>query len=267
MKKYLSFFRIRFVGGLQYRAAALAGIVTQFAWGFLSVLMYKAFYASNPDAFPMEFSQLSTYIWLQQAFLALFMPWLFEQDIFDNIVSGNVAYELCRPCDIYNMWFARNAATRLSNTVLRCMPILIVAVFLPAPFRLMLPAGWLNAVLFIVSLLLGFLVQVSISIIIYISAFYTISAAGIKMVSITLTEFLSGAVIPIPFFPEAVQKVFNFLPFASIQNTPFLIYVGYTGGAQAGIAIALQVGWLIAIFAAGRLLIARAMKRVVVQGG
>lgn len=267
MKQYLSFFRIRFVGGLQYRAAALAGIVTQFAWGFLSVLMYKAFYESNPDAFPMEFSQLSTYIWLQQAFLALFMPWLFEQDIFDSIVSGNVAYELCRPCDIYNMWFARNAAIRLSNTVLRCMPILLVAAFLPAPFKMTLPAGWLNAALFIVSMVLGFLVQVSISLVIYISAFYTVSAQGIKMLSITLTEFLSGAVIPIPFFPEAVQKVFNVLPFASVQNTPFLIYVGYTGGAQAGIAIALQVAWLIVLFAAGRLLVRRAMKKVVVQGG
>ncbi len=267
MKQYLSFFRIRFVAGLQYRAAALAGIVTQFAWGFLSVLMYKAFYESNPDAFPMEFSQLVTYLWLQQAFLALFMPWLFEQDIFDSVVSGNVAYELCRPCDTYNMWFARNAATRLSNTVLRCMPILIVTAFLPAPFRMTLPAGWLNAALFLVSMILGFLVQVSISLIIYISAFYTVSAQGIKMLSITLTEFLSGAVIPIPFFPEAVQKVFNALPFASIQNTPFLIYVGYTGGAEAAIAVALQAVWLVVIIVAGRLLIGHAMKKVVVQGG
>ena len=32
MKKYLSFFRIRFIAGLQYRAAAWAGIATQFAW-------------------------------------------------------------------------------------------------------------------------------------------------------------------------------------------------------------------------------------------
>jgi ABC-2 type transport system ATP-binding protein len=35
MKKYLALFRIRFVYGLQYRAAALAGVVTQFAWGAL----------------------------------------------------------------------------------------------------------------------------------------------------------------------------------------------------------------------------------------
>ena len=41
MKKYLSFFRLRFLMGLQYRTAALAGIVTQFAWGGMEILMYK----------------------------------------------------------------------------------------------------------------------------------------------------------------------------------------------------------------------------------
>lgn len=103
--------------------------------------------------------------------------------------------------------------------------------------------------------------------IIYVSVFYTLSASGIKMISVTVTEFLSGAVIPIPFFPEAVQKVFNALPFASIQNTPFLIYVGYTGGAEAAVSIAIQAAWLVVIFAVGRLMINHAMKRIVVQGG
>ena len=40
--------------GLQYRAAALAGIVTQFAWGFLEILMFRAFYRADASAFPMD---------------------------------------------------------------------------------------------------------------------------------------------------------------------------------------------------------------------
>ena len=43
MKKYLSFFRLRFVMGLQYRVAALAGIVTQFVWGAMEIMMFCAF--------------------------------------------------------------------------------------------------------------------------------------------------------------------------------------------------------------------------------
>jgi ABC-2 type transport system permease protein len=40
MKKYLSFFRMRFLMGLQYRAAAAAGVVTSLhgdLWNFLSL--------------------------------------------------------------------------------------------------------------------------------------------------------------------------------------------------------------------------------------
>ena len=52
--QYLTLFRIRFIAGLQYRAAALAGIMTQFAWGGMTVLLYRAFYQSDPAAFPQS---------------------------------------------------------------------------------------------------------------------------------------------------------------------------------------------------------------------
>jgi ABC-2 type transport system permease protein len=114
---------MRFIAGLQYRAAALAGIATQFVWGVMEILLYKAFYAENAAAFPMTFEALSAYIWLQQAFLALFMTWFFENEIFDTIINGGIAYELCRPISIYDMWFFRSMANRLSKAVLRCIPI------------------------------------------------------------------------------------------------------------------------------------------------
>ena len=201
MKKYFSFFRIRFLAGLQYRAAAWAGIVTQFAWGGMSLLMYHAFYKSGQNAFPMEFSQLSCYIWMQQAFLAMFMVWFYDNEIFDHITSGSIAYELCRPCDLYSMWFIKNMAIRLSRVVLRCVPILLVAALLPDPFGLRLPVSWSAALLFPLSMALGFLVMVAFTMLVYISAFYTISANGVRILVTSVLEFLTGGVLPIPFFP------------------------------------------------------------------
>lgn len=175
MKQYLSFFRIRFTAGLQYRAAAWAGVSTQFAWGGMTLLLYRAFYEADASAFPMTFSALSSYIWLQQSLLALFMAWFFDDDIFESITSGSVAYELCRPCDLYAMWFTKNVAIRLSRAVLRCAPILVVAALLPAPYGVSLPAGWAAGGLFLVSLVLGLLVLVAFSMLIYLSAFFTLS--------------------------------------------------------------------------------------------
>lgn len=267
MKQYLSFFRIRFIAGLQYRAAAWAGIATQFAWGSMNLLLFRAFYQNGANSFPMTFEQLSSYIWLQQAFLAMFMAWYFDNEIFDSITSGSIAYELCRPCDLYAMWFTKNMAVRLSRTVLRCMPILLVAACLPAPFHITLPPDLTSAGLFLVSMILGFLVLVAFGMLIYISAFYTVSSVGIRILAVSTIEFFTGAIIPIPFFPEWMQNVMYALPFGSMQNTPFLIYVGQISGSDALFRIGIQIAWLGAMAAAGRLLMKRALKKVAVQGG
>ena len=267
MKQYLCFFRIRFLAGLQYRAAAWAGIATQFVWGGMTLLMFRAFYQNGENRFPMEFQALSSYIWLQQSLLALFMTWFYDNDIFDSITSGSIAYELCRPCDLYTMWFVKNMAVRISRVVLRCLPILIVAALLPAPYGVRLPPNWGSFVLFLLSLVLGFCVLVAFSMLVYISAFFTISPMGIRILATSVMEFFAGALIPIPFFPEWLQPVMYALPFASMQNTPFLIYAGHWTSADAWSGLGVQLLWLITLVLIGRLLMARALKKVVVQGG
>ncbi|SHO53087.1 ABC transporter permease [Anaerocolumna xylanovorans] len=267
MKKYLSFFRIRFTYGLTYRAAALAGIVTQFAWGALEILMFKAFYDYNRASFPMDFSALTSYIWLQQALLALYMVWFFELELFDLIVSGNVAYELCRPISLYNMWFTRNMATRLSKAVLRAFPILIVAVLLPEPYGLSLPKDTKAAFWFLISLMLAFLVVIAFCMIVYIICFYTISSLGVRLLTSAISELLTGAVIPLPFFPEKLGKVVSYLPFASMQNLPLRIYGGDILGSEIYKGILLQVFWCAALVLTGKWMLSHALHKVTVQGG
>jgi ABC-2 type transport system permease protein len=210
--KYYSFFRMRFISGLQYRTAAAAGILTQFFWGALGLLSYQAFYEGNPSAFPMSFQALASYIWLQQAFLALFMTWFFENEIFQTITDGGIVYELCRPTDLYGMWFFRSMANRASKAVLRCMPIIIVASFLPSPYGIGLPASVAAGFWFVITTFLGFLVVVAFCMLIYIITFFTYSPTGIKLVAVSLVEFFAGAVIPLPFLPEGVRNWLNCFP-------------------------------------------------------
>lgn len=267
MKKYLSFFRLRFTMGLQYRAAAFAGIATQFAWGFMEIMVFRAFYHADAAAFPMSFSATASYLWLQQAFLAFFAAWMMENEIFDSIVNGNIAYELCRPINIYNMWYSRSIANRLSRAVLRCFPILIVAAFLPQPYGIETPASLLHFILFLITLALGLAVTVSFCMMIYMLTFFTISPQGLRMVFTSTVEFFAGAIIPLPFFPEKIQKILELLPFASMQNVALRIYSGSMGNYEMQKAILLQVFWLIAVTIAGKLLCRLAEKRITVQGG
>lgn len=267
MKKYFSFFRLRFVTGLSYRTAALAGVATQFFWGAMGIMVYRAFYAADAAAFPMTFSETVSYIWLQQAFLALFMVWLTESEIFDAVINGNIAYELCRPVHIYDMWFSRSVANRLAKAVLRCFPILVFAVFLPAPYGIAKPADIQTFLLFLLTMVLGLLVVVAFCNLIYVLAFFTVSPEGLKIFAGSAVEFLSGAIIPLPFFPDSVRVVAELLPFASMQDVPLRVYSGNIAGAGLIKPILLQIFWIVVLVAAGKGLCAIAVKRITVQGG
>jgi len=267
MKSYLALFRIRFAAGIQYRAAALGGLATQFAWGFMLILQFSAFYRSDPAAFPMTIPQLASYIWIQQAFLALFASWFFEHDLFATITSGSIAYELARPVDLYNRWFFHSVANRLSRAVLRCLPILIVAFLLPEPFRLTLPGNFGQFAAFLVSAIFALGVVVAFAMLLYISVFYTLSPLGIRLVAAVGADFLAGAIIPLPFFPDNIRRVVEVLPFAAMQNMPLRIYSGNIAGIDAYYGLVLQLFWLIALIMLGKYAMSRALRKVVVQGG
>jgi ABC-2 type transport system permease protein len=267
MKKYWAIFRIRFINALQYRAAALAGMTTQFAWGFMLIFGFAAFYRTNPSAFPMEFSQTVSYIWMQQAFLAFFMMWFWENDIADAIAEGSIAYEMVRPLDLYTRWFCQAVANRLARTLLRCAPILLVAFIVPEPYRMSLPANIEQLLLFLLSTALSLGVVVSFSMLMYISLFYTFSPMGMRLIVAVLSDFLAGGTVPLPFFPAPFRAVAELLPFASMQNMPLRIYSGNIAGADALRGIALQVFWFAALLLLGRFCMSRALKKVIVQGG
>jgi len=267
MSTYFSLIKMRFINGLQYRAAALAGIATQFAFGFMFISMYLAFYRTNPSAFPMEISQIVSYIWIQQAFLALFMTWFYEWDIFAAITNGEISYDLARPVDLYGKWFCQDIASRLSRTVLRCFPILIVGFLLPYPYTLVLPPDLMQFLAFLVSSILALAVVVAFTMFVYISTFYTMSSVGIRIISAVLADFMAGSIIALPFFPNAFRQVAELLPFAAMQNMPLRIYSGNISGVYALEGILFQLCWLVILCVLGKIWIKASLKKVIIQGG
>lgn len=267
MKKYFSFFRVRFVNELQYRSAALAGISTQFFWGMMEVLLYKAFLEADPTAFPMDFSALANYIWLQQAFLAVFAPWRWEQGLYNAVIDGSIAYDLCRPAGIYEMWFVRATAGRCAAAALRCGPILLIAVFVPKPYGLTLPPDPAAFFWFVVTMLLALGAVVALTMVVYMSAFFTSSPQGVRMIFVSLADLCTGAVIPLPFLPDGLRRLFEIQPFASVQNVPLRVYSGNLCGAAMLRAVCLQVFWVIVLIWLGKRLEQRGLKKVVLAGG
>ncbi|NIK71858.1 ABC transporter permease [Paenibacillus sp. BK720] len=267
MNTYLSVWKLRFVSGLQYRTAAIAGMATQLFFGFIFIMVYVAFYAHSTAEPSMSLEQLASYIWLQQIFLAFVMLWFRDNEIFTLITSGNIAYELCRPCGIYSFWYAKLLAQRLSSAILRCIPILLVALLLPKPYNLSFPPSGTTFALFAVTLLLGLAVNIAISMFIYISVFWTMSPVGSTLVIAVLGEFLAGMIIPVPLMPNWMQAVTYALPFRWTADFPFRVYSGQIPQSEAVWGILIQFIWLAALILLGRWCLKRALRQIVIQGG
>ncbi|MBE6730360.1 MAG: ABC transporter permease [Ruminococcaceae bacterium] len=267
MKKYFTFFKIRFQSTLQYRTAAWAGVATQFVWGGMRILMFMAFYEADKSRFPMEFTELSSYIWLQQAFLALFAVWTFDSEIIESITSGSVANDLLRPMDVYTMWFTKDMTSRMAKALLRCVPVIAITSFLPKPYGLSLPKSFEAFLLFLITLFLGVAVLVSMGMYIYILTMKFMSAMGVRILFANIAEFLAGSIIPLPFMPDGIRFFLEMLPFASAGNLPLRIYSGNISGSEMWFYIAVQIFWLLFLQITGRIWLKSKMKKVVVQGG
>jgi ABC-2 type transport system permease protein len=264
---YLAAFRIRLASRLQYRAAALAGMATQVFWGFLVIMVFLAFYRSDPAASTMTPSQMASYVWLQQAFLTFVMLWFRDAELFELITSGNVAYELCRPRSVYATWYAKLAAQRVAAAALRCPPILALAAFLPEPYRLSPPDGLAAFALFVAAISLGLLVQVALSMFIYILTFVTMQPYATTIFFATIGEFLAGMVIPIPFMPPWLGRIALALPFRLASDLPFRIWSGHIPIADALSGLVAQVAWIAALVALGVLCMSRILRRASINGG
>jgi ABC-2 type transport system permease protein len=271
LRPYRAVFAARFLMMLQYRAAALAGIATQFWFGAIMVMSLAAFYRSGHGTRPITLPEAITYIWLGQAFLGL-LPWNVDPEIAAMMRSGNVAYERLRPVDTYFYWFARALAWRASGTLLRSIPLLgATAVLFPsvglADWALRSPPTTEALALFAISMTVALLLSSAITTLLNISVVWMVSGQGLNAITNSLVIILSGMVIPLPLFPDWAHLFLLCQPFAGLVDIPYRIYFANLSGMAAAGGIALQLAWTLVLIGMGRLLMARTMGRIQVQGG
>ncbi|MGJ4851776.1 ABC transporter permease [Bacillota bacterium Meth-B3] len=266
MRMYLSFFRMRFLTLIQYRAAALAGVATQWAFGLMRILVLHAFYASSDAAQPMSFEQTVTYVWIGQAMLGAF-PSYADSAIMNSVLTGEVAYELTRPLDIYWMWFARTLALRTAPTLLRAVPQFFIALLLvPAPYKMALPtpaalAAWLTAATF------GLLLSTAVTTLMSAFTLWTVRAEGITRFLPTLVMFFSGMYVPLRLMPAWAQLAGRLQPFAGMMDLPAQLFSGSLAPGHVAWIVGLQLSWCAIFVAAGRALMRGGLRRVTVAGG
>jgi ABC-2 type transport system permease protein len=166
--------------------------------------------------------------------------------------SGAVAYELCRPIDLYSLWYVRALAWRTAPTLLRAVPMcLFAAVLLPLigldEWRLVAPPSLSTAVAFGATLLCALLLGCALTTVINITLLWTIAGDGAVMLLAAVVTFFSGMIVPLPLFPDWAQPVVQALPFAGLLDRPFRVFTGHIPITDVVAVLRHQIVWTIAL--------------------
>ena len=266
MKKYFAYFKIKFLNSLQYKGNVLFGCINRIIWALLKIRLFYAFYSENPSHNLMSFSELTSYIWLEQIFLSLFAIWYIEDnDIIRSITDGNIAYDFVKPVNIYWVWISKSLASRFSSTILGCIPVLVFAILSPKPYNLSLNSN--NLLFFLISVVLSTCILITFNMWVYIITCRTLSYVGVKAFIMPVITFLTGGIVPLQFFPSEFIDILNFTPFSYVQNVSLRIYNGSIKGVNIIYVLLLQVFWIVLLVLLEKIVINKILKKIIIQGG
>jgi len=250
-----------------YRAATVAGVFTNTVFGFILAYVMLAVFEERPTIGGFDAVDAVTFTFVAQGMYALTVGYFSAVELADRIKSGEVAVDLTRPYDFQGWWAAAGYGRAFYLAVARGIPPLLAGA---AVFGLRWPdwpdQAWIwPAFLLAVALAAG--VAFAWGFLLQLCAFWILDVRGPNQIGWLAAQFLSGAFFPVVVFPDTLEGVVRALPFVAMVELPIEVFLGKHTGGDLGFVLLTQVAWLAALLAAGRLVLARAVRKVVIHGG
>ena len=210
-----------------------------------------------------------------------------NMNIAEDIKSGNIAMNLCKPINYKTMVFFRHLGSKAGEFI-GLIPLILVAFLLTnnTSFDLF------RLALFSISTLFAFLLMFSFYYMVGIFTFWTTNYWGIQFLTNSIMRLFSGQLVAIefshqlgsgevvlsglsilqnPFFTTfftLLEKLAYCLPFQSMYYTPMSILSGIIKTPRdIGAHIVLQIIWLLVLNILTAIMWKRAQRKIMILGG
>ncbi|MEZ4629594.1 MAG: ABC-2 family transporter protein [Deinococcales bacterium] len=263
MRLFFEIARRSFQRALTYRAATLAGMVTNLFFGVIRASVLIALYGEADSVNGLSLQGAVTYAALSQAIIAYLniFGWF---GLMMNVHSGDVAQDLLKPMSFYRFWLAQDFGRAWANLLLRSLSIMLIYSLF---WSLAYPQSLEQWFYMLISLLLSWWLNFSWQFLVNLTAFWVPNARGIGRFAFFLSMALSGLYMPIRLFPEWLQKICYFSPFPHILNSPLEIYLGVVQGQESLVLIAMQAIWIVLLIILIHVILRLGLRRLVILGG
>ncbi|GAA3120509.1 ABC-2 family transporter protein [Planomonospora alba] len=244
-----------------YRAAALAGAFTNTVFGVLRAYVLIALWEARPGLAGYDVADAVTFCFLSQAFIGPMQVFGGGLQLAGRVRSGEVAVDLLRPASLQLWSLADDLGRAAYLFLLRSLPPTFLGAAL---FGVVVPvsaAAWAS---FTAAFALGVVVSFAWRYLMALACCWIVDDQGVQSLSLVLTLFLSGMVLPLNLFPGWLGTLAQSLPWAAMVQVPADVYLGKRDVLEA---LGFQVLWAAALLSLGALVTRAARRKVVVQGG
>jgi ABC-2 type transport system permease protein len=257
----VTIFRYGFRRHATYRAAAFAGAFTNTIFGVLRAYVLIALWSARPGLGGYDVTDAVTFCFLTQAFIGPMQVFGGGLELSQRVRTGDVALDLVRPASL-QMWSLADDLGRAAFLFLaRSVPPTVVGA---AVFGINVPVDPVTWAAFLVSVTLGIVVSFGLRYLVALSACWIVDERGVQSMSLVMTTFFSGMMLPLAIFPGWLGTLAQALPWAAMVQVPADVFLGKT--APLG-ALAFQALWVAVVLAAGALATRSARRKVVIHGG
>jgi ABC-2 type transport system permease protein len=263
VRVYVEVARRAFARQSTYRVGTAAAAFTNTVFGFLIAYILLAVYAGRPEINGFTAGDAVTFVFVSQGLFFLGGSGDLEQAT--RIGTGDVIIDLYRPIDYQGYWASLEVGKAGFLLLSRGIPPFVVGklwfdeVSLP-------PAWWLWPA-FGASLVLALGITVSFRFILQSLAFWLLDVRGPHQIGQVVAMFFAGVFVPTFLFPPVLLAVSRVLPFPGMLQWPVEVFLGAHTGADLAVVLVVQAFWVAVMAVLARSILARATRRVVVQGG
>ena len=265
LKRRLSLTRAGIIESLQFRLSMLIIFVGNLLYLIVIYFLWKAIYASSGQEVVngMTFSDTLIYLVLASAifnFIEMYTVW----EMGRAIQSGNMVLNLLKPMEYRKYLFWSFSGTFVTQFFFTFLPtFIIVAIVTNGSIQF----GF-NLLYFVISIVMAIVINYNIDFFVGTICLYTESIWGINIMKQVLVLLLSGATVPIAFFPETFKKIVYCLPFQSIYNAPLSLLLGKDiPVSEAMTTLGIQLLWCVVMMILSRLFWKSSLKQITVNGG
>lgn len=266
--KYLSYMRIEFLKNFQYRTNYWATIANSIIAILIQQALWTAVYRASPGSSPVGgeiagigLSTMLTYALVGRV-VSGFLTIREGANFGPRVRTGAIIHDLVKPVDLHVQSFFQNLGSALFRLLAVGGPLFAIMVFLG---WIEVPP-WKTVALFALSLFAGHVTLFATVFASNLASFRTKTGVGIDHVY-TIVLLLSGDLVPVDFFPTWLQAVSRFLPFRSVHYVPVAIWSGIIAPGQVMGSFVVQVFWTASMILISRIVWARSIKHLTIQGG